>query len=164
MDKFVMFWHPNGANGVFSQWYNSQMIEMDIIFSNAEQYMMYHKALLFADKTTASKILNNPDPKTCKALGRQIRNFDENIWSKNRERIVLQGNYLKFSQNARLRNLLLERGENALFVEASPLDRIWGIGYTADNALANIHNWGLNLLGKALNQTYIRLKENSNSG
>lgn len=46
---------------------------------------------------------------------------------------------------------LLETGD-AVLVEASPLDKIWGIGLARDNADAsNPKKWkGLNLLGKAL--------------
>ncbi len=43
-------------------------------------------------------------------------------------------------------------------VEASPFDRIWGVGYDAANAESNRGNWGENLLGKALMRVRDRLQ------
>ncbi|KAI1174670.1 hypothetical protein F4777DRAFT_553029 [Nemania sp. FL0916] len=47
------------------------------------------------------------------------------------------------------REVLLATGDREL-VEASPMDRIWGVGFGAQNAPANREKWGLNLLGKCL--------------
>ena len=57
----------------------------------------------------------------------------------------------KFSQNEPLRSFLLNTGRRVL-VEASPVDRIWGIGLAADDPRArHPEQWqGLNLLGFAL--------------
>jgi hypothetical protein len=61
------------------------------------------------------------------------------------------GNTAKFGQHPQLREYLLgTRGR--VLVEASPLDRVWGIGLAADDPRA-VHpsQWrGLNLLGFAL--------------
>lgn len=48
-----------------------------------------------------------------------------------------------------LRQRLLQMGDREL-VEASPMDKIWGIGFTEYDAEDNRQWWGLNLLGKAL--------------
>ncbi len=154
MPDLIMFWKPTHANGIFSQWYASPFHEDGIDFQNAAQYMMYHKAMLFSDEVIAQKILNTSCPKSMKALGRKVSNFDEETWAANRERIVLQGSYLKFSQNEKLKKFMFKCPKGCIFVEASPLDKIWGIGFTVDNALVNKKKWGLNLLGKALTQTY----------
>ncbi|KAH7026693.1 uncharacterized protein B0I36DRAFT_331157 [Microdochium trichocladiopsis] len=50
---------------------------------------------------------------------------------------------------ASFRDVLLQTGNKEL-VEASPMDRIWGVGFGAANAGANRGRWGLNLLGKCL--------------
>jgi ribA/ribD-fused uncharacterized protein len=115
----------------------------------AEHYMMYHKALLFDDSEVATQILEAVTPIEVKALGRQVKNFDEEIWNENRYRIVKEGNILKFTQHLDLREKLLAT-KGKMLVEASPRDRIWGIGYGAKNALANKERWGLNLLGRVL--------------
>jgi len=111
--------------------------------------MMYHKALLFDDSDVATQILAATKPIEVKALGRQVKNFDDKIWVENRYRIVKEGNILKFTQHLDLKEkLLMTKGK--MLVEAAPRDRIWGIGYGAKNALANKDKWGLNLLGQVL--------------
>ena len=111
--------------------------------------MMYCKALLFDDSDVATQILAATTPIEVKALGRQVKNFDEETWKENRYRIVKEGNILKFTQHSDLREKLLAT-KGKMLVEASPRDRIWGIGYGAKNALANKERWGLNLLGQVL--------------
>lgn len=82
--------------------------------------------------------------------GRGVRGFSEVEWAAARYRIVVAGNMAKFSQHDDLRRYLLSTG-NRVLVEASPLDRIWGIGLAADDARARSPSrWrGLNLLGCA---------------
>jgi len=111
--------------------------------------MMYHKALLFDDSDVATQILAATTPTAVKALGRQVKNFDDKIWKENRYRIVKDGNILKFTQHLDLQEKLLAT-KGKMLVEAAPRDRIWGIGYGAKNALANKERWGLNLLGQVL--------------
>lgn len=74
--------------------------------------------------------------------------------------IVTEGNYHKFTVSedaANLRSLLLATGDREL-VEASSLDRIWGVGFAEKNAGANRHRWGQNLLGKAIMSVRERLR------
>jgi ribA/ribD-fused uncharacterized protein len=120
-------------------------------FVCTEQYMMHGKAVLFGDTEVAERILAATAPKTHKALGRKVRGFDEQVWKRERERIVYEGNHAKFTQNARLLELLLATAGTEL-VEASPLDRIWGVGLSAeDPRIQDPSQWrGLNLLGKVL--------------
>jgi hypothetical protein len=69
-----------------------------------------------------------------------------------REEIVYWGNYVKFTQHADLTEKIKSVPLTKEFVEASPLDKIWGIGLADTNPLAwDKATWkGLNLLGKAL--------------
>lgn len=60
-------------------------------------------------------------------------------------------------QNGDLRKQLLATGTRDL-VEASPRDRIWGIGFGWKNAEKQRQRWGLNLLGKALVEVRERLR------
>lgn len=113
---------------------------------------MYHKAILFNDPDVAQEILKSADdPKLVKALGRTVKGFTQTIWDEKKLEIVLTGNREKFLQNSELKELLLST-EGKELVEASPMDRIWGIGFGAKNALKNRHRWGRNLLGKVLMQ------------
>ena len=127
--------------------------EEEVTFPSAEHWMMVQKALLFKDAEKAREILEVPDDMgAVKALGREVKNFDEAQWVSARRRIVLEGNLHKFRQNEELKAKLLATGTKRI-VEASPRDRIWGIGYGEKNALKNRERWGLNLLGLALEET-----------
>lgn len=155
-DKNVFFY-----NGVFSNWYPAKFIDdFGIEYNCTEQHMMYHKALLFKDFDMACHIINADEPSDQKMFGRMIKNFDKDIWEKYCLNIVIAGNLLKFQQCPILRGALLYTGSRN-FVEASPTDRIWGIGYSMSDIAYRILNncdvdspqqWGgTNLLGEALN-------------
>lgn len=124
---------------------------------------MVQKALLFSDNEVAKEILEvtgitSGDMASVKALGRKVSNFNDDTWNSNRDRIVLEGSLHKFRQNPELKENLLATGEKVI-VEASPRDRIWGVGFGEKNALNQKERWGLNLLGKALEKTRRILKE-----
>ena len=139
-----------GDKAVFSQWYIKPFMVDGHRYVCMEQYMMSEKALLFKDMEMLKQILNTQDPATCKKLGRQVKNFDSEIWNEHSQKIVFKGNYAKFSQNPRLKELLLAT-EDKVLVEASPFDRIWGIGMRACKAAEDHHNWrGKNQLGYTL--------------
>jgi ribA/ribD-fused uncharacterized protein len=98
----------------------------------------------------ASQILAETDPKKIKAFGRKVNNYDDNVWNGIRHRVMLDAIILKFSQNPSLKRKLLATHPKIL-VEASPYDKIWGIGMTARQAIdANYQFNGLNLLGTVL--------------
>jgi ribA/ribD-fused uncharacterized protein len=146
-EKYVFFWH-----GIYSQWHKAKMTIGGVEYSSCEQYMMHQKAIVFSDFYIASQILLTEDPKEQKALGRKIQGFDKNIWDSVCLGIVYKGNLAKFSQNKNLRSELLSTGDR-IMVEASPLDKIWGIGIAEDHQdIESPEHWkGLNLLGCALN-------------
>ncbi len=155
--KFLFFWgHQPQKNGkigpsCFSQWWLSSFKDENHEYCCTEQYMMAEKARLFGDTEIEDQILMSDSPGKIKALGRKVKNFDEEKWLKNRYAIVRQANLLKFSQNADLKEFLLSTG-NKIIVEASPVDSIWGIGLAKDHPDAEYpEKWkGLNLLGFAL--------------
>jgi ribA/ribD-fused uncharacterized protein len=84
-------------------------------------------------------------------LGRQVKGFDPELWASKCFDIVVRGNILKFSQNQDARRHLIHT-LNKTLVEASPYDKIWGIGIGQDDPRAtNPALWeGKNLLGLAL--------------
>lgn len=161
-ENFIFFW-GHTANKVnkacFSQWYIAPFEIDGKRYICAEQYMMYQKAMLFNNFEIAEKIMECEDPSKQKALGREIVGFDEDIWNKHKYQFVLKSNLAKFSQNQLLKEFLLSTGTKIL-VEASPYDKIWGIGIGAnDENVANPSLWkGLNLLGIALMQVRDILK------
>jgi ribA/ribD-fused uncharacterized protein len=120
--------------------------------------MMVGKARLFGDEATAARILTAPDPGTVKALGRQVRGFDQTVWESHRFDLAVAGNVAKFGQHPGLGEYLSRTGDRVL-VEASPVDRIWGVGLAAtDPRVCDPAQWrGLNLLGFALMHARARL-------
>jgi ribA/ribD-fused uncharacterized protein len=120
-------------------------------YATAEHYMMAAKARLFGDHEALEAILAAPSPAEAKAIGRRVRNYDEGAWGRARGEAVVRGNVGKFGKNEDLRTFLRETGDKVL-VEASPRDRIWGIGLGAKHPDARVPaKWrGSNLLGFAL--------------
>jgi len=156
--KYVFFWgHQPSKHGLtascFSQWYSAPFVVDGQRYSTAEHFMMAEKAALFGDQETRSQVLRAPNPGAAKALGRKVRSFDEPAWLQNRFSIVVRANEAKFAQNPDLGRYLFQTGSRIL-VEASPVDRVWGIGLARDDERSNNPNlWrGLNLLGFALMQ------------
>lgn len=152
MSKFTFFWKENKKYGELSQWYNSPFQDDEgITYNCSEQYMMYQKAKLFNDESSAMKILKTNNPSEQKRLGRNVKNFNEDIWNNNSERIVYNGNLLKFSQNPMLKEILLDT-KDTILVEASPYDNIWGIGLISSDVRASKpREWrGENRLGEIL--------------
>jgi ribA/ribD-fused uncharacterized protein len=145
-EKFTFFW-----SGPFSQWHRCKFVVDGITYNCAEQYMMHQKALFFGDKEIAKKIMGTNSPKTQKALGRKVTPFDAGKWDGVARDVVLQGNLAKFKQNPDLLAKLLATKGTTL-VEASPYDKIWGIGLKEDNPKAqNRATWnGKNWLGQVL--------------
>lgn len=126
-------------------------------FNCAEQFMMWKKANMFRDFDIAWKIMKETSPANQQKLGRQVKNFDIDKWNKYKATIVTRGNYFKFSQDEDLKQFLLRTG-NDILIEASPYDRVWGIGYSEEHALKNVDDWGENLLGKCLMEVRELLK------
>jgi ribA/ribD-fused uncharacterized protein len=177
----LFYSHRNGKFSAFSQWNQNAPFVIrlksdnghkksgsQIRFYNNEQYMMYHKAILFKDYSIANQILATRNPKLTKAYGRKVGQsegtWDEGIWDDNKFSIVTEGTYLKFSQNDRFKAILLSTGDD-IIGEASPSDAVWGIGIgeTHPNA-RDPEKWaetGQNLLGKALMEVRFRLRKDA---
>jgi ribA/ribD-fused uncharacterized protein len=155
--KYLFFWgHRPGPDGritasCLSQWWPASFTVDGVRFASAEHYMMWRKALLFDDRATAERILAADHPGQAKQFGREVRGFDEDAWAASRFDIVVAASVAKFGQHPDLGGFLLGTAGRVL-VEASPLDRVWGIGLAADDRRASDPaQWlGLNLLGFAL--------------
>lgn len=148
MSEYTFFWNSGSP---FSNWHYSRYVYRDITFACTEQGIMYEKALLFDPSgPELLKIIATSDPRELKRLGRCVKNFDEGVWAAKREELVYPHLFAKFSQNHELYRKLMAT-KNTLLVEASPFDRIWGIGFREEDALTvPISKWGSNILGKLL--------------
>jgi ribA/ribD-fused uncharacterized protein len=155
--KFLFFWGhtPSGPDVLgaecLSQWYPAPFTVDDMRYATAEHFMMASKARLFGDEASARAILAAETPAEAKKLGRTVAGFDDEAWTASRSDVVFRASIAKFSQGQALRAFLVGTGDRVL-VEASPTDRIWGIGLAAADAHArDPRKWnGLNLLGFAL--------------
>ncbi|GHC48462.1 NADAR family protein [Roseibacillus persicicus] len=154
--KYLFFWGHSAQEGsitkaCLSQWYPASFQVSGINYPSTEHFMMAEKARLFNDEPIRQRILSCQSPAEAKKLGRQIANFDEQVWQQNRFKIVVTGNVAKFSQNQKLGDFL-KQTQKRILVEASPRDKIWGIGMAQSNPDAeNPLLWkGPNLLGFAL--------------
>lgn len=140
-----------------SNWYSARFTIDEIEYYNSEQWMMAEKARTFDDMQTLEKILREDDPRKVKALGRSVSNYKDDVWCQCRFEKVYRGVFEKFNQNEKLKKYLLETGDK-IIVEASPSDKIWGIGRGEyESGLTNVHTWrGENLLGFLL----MKVREN----
>ena len=169
--SFTFFWKPHQENGDFSQWSTHSFELHDfpfanegetVLFDNAEQAMMVAKANTFNDYDIIPEMMSTDNPLEIKKLGRKVKNFDKMVWDKVARDIVYKINLAKFNQNTQLRDQLLKT-EDSIIVEASPMDRIWGIGLSVKNpkSLDQTQWRGQNLLGKALMQVRDTIRNSS---
>ncbi|MGW3339329.1 NADAR family protein [Streptomyces seoulensis] len=166
--KYLHFWghRPQRDGGVgagcLSQWWPAPFTVDGAGYATAEHWMMAGKARLFADPDAERLVLAARHPAEAKKAGRLVRGFDEETWRRERFRIVVEGSVHKFAAHPDLREFLLGTGERVL-VEASPVDRVWGIGLSAqDEAAFDPARWkGPNLLGFALMEARERLRSDA---
>ncbi len=166
-DSYLFFWghrpKKNGriGNSCLSQWWKCKFEYNNISFNSTEQWMMSEKAELFGDVETKQKIILSESPKEIKELGREIKNFNESRWNRNKVNIVLYGNFMKFKQNVELSEYLISTDDKVI-VETSPYDKIWGIGLSRDDRdVFTPSKWaGDNLLGFVLMEVRGYLKNN----
>ncbi len=142
----VFFWGSE-----FSNWYNCEFDYKGHKFNNSEQAFMWEKAMFFNDTYHAKLILENSNPASCKKIGRLIKDFNVERWLIASYPIMVTVNLAKYNQNPILKELLLSTSDK-IIVEASPYDKIWGIGiHWKDNDCLDKTKWkGMNLLGKVL--------------
>ncbi|MGD9644801.1 MAG: NADAR family protein [Pirellulales bacterium] len=163
--EYLLFWgHQPSKDGsigrsCLSQWFPAPFEIDGLQYPTSEHWMMAAKARLFGDEATLAKIFELPHPGAAKKLGRQVRGFEQAAWMKVAREVVTAGNVAKFGQNRALCDFLLGTGSQVL-VEASPHDRIWGIGLAADDPRAmDPATWqGENLLGFALMDARAQLR------
>lgn len=121
---------------------------------------MFLKALYFSSASSCTSILNTPDPKQQKKRGQRVAEFDAYRWGLVKLRAARVVNWYKFTdkRNVGMKGVLLGTRERKL-AEASTGDRVWGIGYSADEADGYRELWGKNLLGTALMDVRRRVGE-----
>ena len=164
--NFVYFWKPRPKTkrvideACCCQWWFSNFTFRGMRHATAEHAMMYTKAKMFDDQQAMDAIREERQPHAVKAIGRQVLGFDGAKWDAESYELVRDINLEKYRQDKRLLDWLKTLPKNTVFVEASPFDRIWGIGLADDGTtdLSNIANWqGMNKLGFAITEVFQEL-------
>jgi ribA/ribD-fused uncharacterized protein len=135
-------------------------------FESSEHYFMWSKAQEFGDVVAMAHIMKvGRHPATCKAIGKQIKGYDERRWDAVRYEIMVHACMMKFTQNKEMGEALMATN-GATLVEASPVDKVWGIGLGEHDKRAMFPaQWqGQNLLGKALMEVRTRLRKMNEMG
>jgi ribA/ribD-fused uncharacterized protein len=95
--KYLFFWghqpQPDDSigPGCLSQWWPAPFVVDGIRYATAEHYMMIGKARLFGDEAIAAQMLTASHPGAVKALGRQVRDFDQAVWDAHCFDLVVAG-------------------------------------------------------------------------
>jgi len=156
----VLFWKDTDRNGYLSNWARSPLIVKGQAFNCVEQYIMWSKAVIMSDGTREAEILATTDPQRQKRLGKSVHPWNKALWARHRSQVLYTAVKAKFSQNEGLRCRLLATFPRPM-AEASPSDKVYGIGIAPDDPRAqDPENWrGENLLGQVLEQVRTELLE-----
>lgn len=114
--------------------------------------MTHRKGLLFAPNSPyTAAVLDTTNPSALVKLSGQIPNVKESVWERERIRLLMTANWLRFTQDSGMKARLLMTKSREL-VEADAHDKYLGVGYDTASAPANRAKWGANLHGKVLMQ------------
>lgn len=140
-EDHIFFW-----GGIFSNFHPINGNEA----LTSEHFYMEAKAIFFSDFKTLVRIRQAATPKEAKRLGRSVERFDQAEWDKVKCKMMKTALANKLMLDDKFLQALKDSG-NKILVEASPFDRIWGIGFKEDDPnICNTELWGENLLGKCL--------------
>ena len=126
-------------------------------FHTTEQYYQFQKAKFAKDEERAKEILESSEPRIAKKIGDRVQ-VNMAKWREKSLEIMKNALEAKFTQNAHLRDALLET-RPATLVECSAYDHFWacGLGLFAKD-LENRDSWkGDNRLGILLTELRIQL-------
>ncbi len=167
-DKYIFF-----LRGILSNWaripggisytYINAAGFNRVVVPTSEHIFMLKKAELFHDWETFDKIIATDSPREAKRLGREVRNFSQEIWDKEKENAMYSALLLKsYSSREFIDVILRPEWKDKSFVEANPNDTIWAIGMSEDDpGINDPKNWkGENLLGKCLDRVRTKLIKN----
>lgn len=149
--KYLYFYKHTGKTGYLSNFYRCEFIVDGQWYNCSEQYFMKKKQETFdpTNNTLSAMILTEKNPSIVKKYGRMVNNYNDTIWNDLKYGFMLEALKHKFSGNTHLR-IKLSETKPMILVEASPYDRIWGIGLSSEQATSGVEWKGQNLLGKCL--------------
>uniref|UniRef100_A0A915DWN1 NADAR domain-containing protein n=1 Tax=Ditylenchus dipsaci TaxID=166011 RepID=A0A915DWN1_9BILA len=126
---------------------------------SAERYYWYKMAEKFDDQEAAKKILTAPNVNAAEAAMKEIKNFDEEVWNKEKLQHWEDGQLLKLKQVRAISNLLVY--SQTTYIAVASQDKCFGTGWRKNREESNkpIFWDGLNEGGKILMKIRQQLKE-----
>jgi ribA/ribD-fused uncharacterized protein len=159
----VFFFMGNPAlndNKVFSNMHEAPVQIDGVTFPTVEHYFQWSKAKMFGDADIQGKIMKTASPKSAKAYGKKVKNFDGEAWNEKRDSVMRVAVKAKLMQHPDILKKLRETGTRPI-AEADPRGKYWGIGTSAETSKAkDVSRWpGQNKMGKILMELRDELKE-----
>ncbi|MNM62882.1 Swarming motility protein YbiA [compost metagenome] len=119
--KHIYFYYLDQPFAELMNFYYSNMIIDGKSWRTVEHYFQAMKSL---DVTIQQKIRNLKTPKLAKEMGQKVELRSD--WDEIKEEVMLKALRAKFSQNSRLKAILLST-EDAILHEDAPKDKYWGV-------------------------------------
>lgn len=134
-----------GKRTEFSNMYMASFEVGGVKYPSAEHYFQAKK---FMDEGHQNKIIRASNATEAKQLGKSRRFAIRENWDSLRIKVMKVAMWNKFTQNAKLKQALLDTGDHTL-IEDNPSDHFWGIG----------DGNGKNMTGELLMQLRTKLKK-----
>ena len=117
-----------GELNPLSNFHPAAFVYNNIHYTTSEQFIQHQKALYFNDHQMATRIITAERPADCKAMGTDIKNFNQDRWDSIAKEICKPGIREKFKQQPALMDVLINCTQDKLIVECAS-DKVWGTGY-----------------------------------
>lgn len=115
-----------GQHHPLSNFYKCQLKIDNVKYNCTEQYIQSEKCKLFDDDRAHYKVMNSHNPYDMKSTGSRVKNYDALKWAAECQRVATNAIRSKFTQNPKLKTVLLDTVGKTLG-EASR-DKFWGTG------------------------------------
>jgi ribA/ribD-fused uncharacterized protein len=158
---FFFMGNPSlSENKMFSNMHEAPVQIDGMTFPTVEHYFQWSKAKMFGDADVQSKIMKTASPKSAKAYGKKVKNFDAEAWNEKRDSVMRTAVKAKLMQHPDILKKLRDTGTRPI-AEADPRGKYWGIGTSAETSKAkDVSRWpGQNKMGKILMELRDELKE-----
>jgi ribA/ribD-fused uncharacterized protein len=159
LPEILFFFSKEPENKEFSNFYETEF-ELDAVkYKSAEHAFEAVKAKTFGDEEIFQKILKAKSAQSAKSFGNKVKDFKEDTWKEKQDEVMKSVLRAKFTQNLELRKKLLDTEEKVL-ANADSRDKYWGIGTSANTAMAkDPKKWkGENKLGVMLMELRTAIK------
>jgi len=149
--KYTFFDAAYGENGFLSVGYNSRIRTDSNTYSNAAGYIVHSaNRIVFRDELGDDMVDMDVLKVDMDFVTARFPSLENEIeWAQPSKTVCYVANIYKFDQNRRLLDMLLATGESVI-VFANENNFGAGIGFSIDDAMDNVPDWGDNMLGKIL--------------